>query len=557
MRLLLAVFILIPNAIFCNNFKESKQLNKNAAISLKAFGAVGDGITDDTKALNKAFSSGVPFLKGEKGAVYKVRFTGYKYLYEKYPYCLIVESNTTIDFAGATLELDSGQNSAILMNSGFGKNVDSNITILNLKIDGNRLKQSVPASGEMACLALYGITNLRVEHLYGREARQYVARFLKITKFLINDLTGSGSDGDVFSFGTSADNQQMSDGHFGYIHAEGGTQNYPLKNTQGAAAIFTVINCTCEKITANNCAGPIKIQDASYNSSFSNIIYIGGPIRQGRNTGIKVQGNLKGLTPKKITIEKAIARNAWGYGLYLVDNDSVLVKSYVGTDNCKAELSREINIQFCKNLTIKRATLENPNGYGVVINESATNYFIDSLTIKNAIGYAVQITSGDGIINSLSVFDTQKKHTTSYAVMVTGSTAKGKINNIYSNLPPDNKYPRIYITAGSDFEFVNTKFGNAARTSGYATLSKGEISTFISNPGFYKVPVSDTSYMEPLIDIFLDNYTFKEKSKAEVEVLDYKLAPKGFIIKHSALNQPRKIFWKLRGWKVVVAKPRI
>lgn len=537
--------------IYIKSGTEYFKINYPDAIPLKMFGVVGDGVTDDTAALNTAFASGVPFLKGERDATYLVSYTGNKTLYVAYRYCVLIKSNTKVDFAGGTMKLADDQNACLLMNDGFGADTDENITILNLKVDGNRANQTEPATGDMSCVNMYGITNLNFQHFEGFEARQTVARFLKITNFIIDDLRGIGSDGGIFNFGTAADGQELKRGHFGTIYAEGGHQDYPIGSVQGEAAVFTCIDTTLDSIIAYNCAGPIKIQDSSYNASFANISYTGGATHQGENTGVKVEGNLAGLTPKKISIGNISVRDAWGYGLYLVDNEDVSIGSYTGTNNNKVTTLDDVALQQVKNLKITNCNIDTPNGIGMIVNNTVGLYSIDNLTIRNATGRALSVVTGTAAIGNLKVTDDRGTPLTTYAVFVSGAGAKGRIDNIYCNLAPTTTVPRLYVTEGSEFEFGVTQLGDTSKTSGYATLSNAGTTTVVANPNFFKIALLDGNYLQPIIEVIPINGTAKNLGSMMVTFPDFNVGPNGFTINHGTAGATDKVFWRLKGWKNV------
>ena len=98
--------------------------NSNGFVSVKDFGAVGDGVTDDTAAIQAAFNA----LNSIGGGVLIFPFGTYLVS------GLTTYSSIFINLCGSTLKQKSGTNSTPIIQ---GTNV-SNISITNGKFDGNK-----------------------------------------------------------------------------------------------------------------------------------------------------------------------------------------------------------------------------------------------------------------------------------------------------------------------------------------------------------------------------------------------------------------------------------
>lgn len=159
--------------------------------SVKEYGAVGDGTTDDTAAIQAAIDAagqaggGVVFLPPGTYSVKRTSPAG------NYNYSLLIkESNVTIEGAGmgaSTIKMADGENGTILRTVINNRSIDgslakalSNIRIANLTIDGNWNNVTWAAPKGMETSGIYdqnGITlstttNSRVENVHIRHIGQ-------------------------------------------------------------------------------------------------------------------------------------------------------------------------------------------------------------------------------------------------------------------------------------------------------------------------------------------------------------------------------------------------
>lgn len=186
-------------------------------VSVKDFGAAGDGTTNDTTAFQAALNSGAAVIDGG-GKTYLVSGN------------LLVSSNTTLqNFA---LKLVGG--SAIPL-SGLTINglttAKTNIVLLNITIDGNRKSMTnfgAPSDGDKSCFRLVG----------------------SVSNVLIENVTGSfcGTDGlQLFSYTRPATDND-SDLRFHNITVRNSTFKYNRRMGMSLDSIFgvTITNVTAE-----------------------------------------------------------------------------------------------------------------------------------------------------------------------------------------------------------------------------------------------------------------------------------------------------------------------
>jgi hypothetical protein len=124
-------------------------------VSVKDFGAVGDGVTDDTAAIQAAIDSlpngGV--IYGENGKNYAVSSAT----------SILIPSNITLDFNGGTVtQTGATLNIRVFRNKTFfaGSVFDENIEIRNVTIVGNGANSLVSDQG--SAVGFYGVRGVRV-----------------------------------------------------------------------------------------------------------------------------------------------------------------------------------------------------------------------------------------------------------------------------------------------------------------------------------------------------------------------------------------------------------
>ena len=210
-------------------------------VSVKDFGAVGDGVTDDTVAIQAALAAGAG------GTVF---FPEGTYIVDGS--LLQMQDGTTVIGYGATLKLAAGTyastryflgtGTGITYSSGAGRTVD--VTVLGIKIDGNI--SNVTVTGSASC---YGINMYQVD---GATIRDVTIKNLPGT-------TGNGY-GLAFSYSNDviADNVAVN---------RTDRQNLIVWETQNAR----IVNCSLKDSYFRECILVSSNNPVSYQVSYATI----------------------------------------------------------------------------------------------------------------------------------------------------------------------------------------------------------------------------------------------------------------------------------------------
>ena len=401
-------FLLLLNFVLldCNRTNRDliyTKIDGKKFVSIKSYGAIGDGIHDDTKAFQKAIDENKNIIL-EKEKTYLLKKQGtFKFYGGKFPFCLRVDSNKKIHLNGSTLKLGNYQNAAIfLVASKDQYTVVKNVSISSGSINGNKDYQRESSSYEIPCIVALTGEKIKIHDIDVNSPRQYAGRFLGIENSYFNNLRCFDSDADGWSFGVSGKNKTVRNSAIGNIYAENCDRKYG--NLQGNPAIFTVENTTINKVVSKNCGGGIKIQDATVNCTIDSLIFEGGNLGT-VNSGIKVQGRKDiNLIPQNVKINYVKSLKCNGSGLSILNTKSVFINEYIGIEN-DPEYGRGVLLRHSDNVIVNKMQSVNCTKIGVLIGVGVKNYFIDSLYIENPLSIALQIQGGEGEINSLTVYN--------------------------------------------------------------------------------------------------------------------------------------------------------
>lgn len=189
-------------------------------IDVRTFGAVGDGVTDDTVALQTALDV-AQLIGGARvvcapGRTYLVSFTGTKpsnygvgdtvYV----GYSLLLRSKVHLDLNGSTIFLKTGSNCAVFLNENAssitpGVPYATDIGLSNGSINGNRSGQIYTPSnqgGSMFCVDIRHAQRVTIRDLHLTEVRDTGVYAQDVDDMDMDNVSVDGSDGDCVTLGT-------------------------------------------------------------------------------------------------------------------------------------------------------------------------------------------------------------------------------------------------------------------------------------------------------------------------------------------------------------------
>jgi len=130
---------------------QTVQTRLEQYVSVKDFGAVGDGVTDDTAAIQAALSSGKKLIQGVPGETYLVSAAGTVTVNGvAFSYCLLLANGTTFDLNGSTVKQANAQNSSVIALNGL-----TDAKVINGTVDSNEANQTAPATVSMAGVLIH------------------------------------------------------------------------------------------------------------------------------------------------------------------------------------------------------------------------------------------------------------------------------------------------------------------------------------------------------------------------------------------------------------------
>ena len=524
------------------------QAKLRETVSVKDFGAVGDGTTDDTVAIQAALNSGAKVVQCVQGSTYLVAYAGtFTVNSISQRYCLTVPTGVTFDLQKATIKQSNSQNASIIVLNGT---TDS--AVVNGVLDSNKANQTTPATGEMASVFVHNSTRPTVEKIRAINNRQYAGRFLKNTGGRYVDLWCTDSDADGWSFGIDGGwSAQIVEAFIDNIYAESCTQVYG-GGFQGNPAIFTTHRCLVGKVVGKNCAGGIKIQDSSEDSSFDSLTFI-GQTNGTANSGIKVQGNGAGLQPKRIRVNSANSKSAYGNGLYVSDAVSVEIGKYHGLSNGtgagatgSTQYDFDINIPTGGRLIVGAVDIDSPGTIGCRIQGAGTVKF-DTVHVRNPTGVACQYSgSGEFYATDIRAIDSGAAMT---QVLKITSGSKGRIKNVTTDVSHSTSNSRVVIQNLLNFEIDTILLGSSDTLNGVVQLTNAATSTAVTCGHCWREYVGGAStYFHPVISIIPFNSSAATLGNMRTTVTDGSSGT-GFSINHAAAGASDYVFFKVIGWK--------
>jgi hypothetical protein len=226
----------------------------DTSIYLKDYGAVGDGLVDDSAALNSALENG-GYVYGDLGKTYLCTSP------------VIIPSNTTLDLRGATIK--RGFVDQWLIQNTTAKTTHNNV---NITLKNFRLTDDGTANSRGNFILMSGVTNLRIENYTLLATAPYAASpgYGAWSSYITGeDITITGVEVDSTASGLYADGM-----HFGYVKNLSFT-NFNIKaGDDGIAFHFVPSNWAIRG--TDGVSENINVSGGTISSEDANGVRIGG-----------------------------------------------------------------------------------------------------------------------------------------------------------------------------------------------------------------------------------------------------------------------------------------
>ena len=529
----------------------SSQLDTKANkifITPEEFGAVGDGVNDDTLSFQKA----IDYAKNNnlrvecvRNKVYLIKKQGSKIVKfgttsNTYDYSLIVYNNTYINLNGSTIKNTESDYPSIFINESMFNNTENisnnNITITNGNFVMNALNTQPKKGNINNCIHFFfvngcNLTNLNFKNILDGAIGGHCNANFYIDNINIDTVKGNGIALGICSDSTGCESRLI-DSYIGSLNISNVYENISPKVAN--PFICCMKNVDIKYIKASNCCMGIKIQDNSENVTINTIFFDGGDVSTA-NSGLKIQGLNELTKATNIKVNNVYSRNCNSTGLYIQNADSITINNYKGENNNISNSGCDIWVHKT-NILINNAYVKNSNG-GVQVRAGADNITFDNVIIEDCNGIAFSDSANRTNINMLKVINQDDSYTTAKSYSNYISDSRSKINSIIVDAKT-----KLYPTVYSDKVTCNEIIQNISEDTELIVTLSDSTYTDIVNSNFIYLANGNKGYMTSLLDITNIN--------SNVVITRYSNITNGFRLWHDKATGTEKVLVKIKGMKV-------
>lgn len=470
-------------------YKNAQALN--TFVSPESFGAIGDGVADDTAALQAALDSFTE-VRGRPGATYLVRRKAGK------RYCLLWKSNHRWVGNGSVIKLANGEYApavgcSVFMTLGVDDapaTITTN-TYFNGIVDGNYQNQSaIVVAGNFFTPTVY------------------------VNKIANTEWDITIRNGNVLGFYTTGSAAQVYDNRLrARVEAANGggvslngtrwqvSEIYAKdllwvdnNSVQGNPFIVNITDSTIGRIYAENFGFGVKFQDGCENVTVGEIIAKqGAGSSSQKDRGVKFQGT-PASPNRNINVGSIVVQGMQPGGLYIYECQRITIGSYIGSGNGSSASYGENDrvdtyIVDSDDVTINSLTVEGCGQYPLITQTDGNNINIGAFTCANTPDNTALWYNKAGSAGNLAniSFDTiaVRNETIGWASLI--NTNAGFCNAFIGKVVVDVPFAnytaagRIIISQDAGGSFIRTGpvMFRGSPTSGVVTLTNNSTTTAV------------------------------------------------------------------------------
>jgi len=350
-----------------------------STLQFETFGVVGDGITDDTAALNRGLAASAlqqAHIFGRPGARYRVHPGGEKQFVNPAgaqitkPFCVQVPTGASVDFAGATLEVTEHIDSVVLSNSNTTGNNDV-INLRNLSLNGGNFTSTVPV------VWFHGCQKSAFLNISMHNTRYIAVLFSALRNSHIHNIAIADSTGQAIQMGGNTAHQ-ISDCIISNLSAINISDFY-AQHEPDNPVLIGASRTTIDNIYARNCSGGIKITANSSHIEIGSTYFDGGTTQ---NCGLKLQGDDNAWC-SNIRVNSVVSSNCRGSGLYIKNAAHCFIGSYEGVGNGWGGQDPDVWLEG-GDINIGTLQSKSSGGTALLVRQDCGHYAIGSVTIDGA-----------------------------------------------------------------------------------------------------------------------------------------------------------------------------
>jgi hypothetical protein len=413
-----------------------------SGIYLEAYGAIGDGIVDDTiaiiAALTVAQTNGA-IVYGTPGHTYLIGKTSSSSSFvvssgiTTMPYCLAIPSGVTLDLRGATLKLKSGTDAILVTNAGAltgGMQTNAKIGLVNAIIDGNN--QTLTSKFLIQMTDIVGLKlELKMTNVNHGGILLYNCSQVDAPRLEADTVVGQ-----PYSFGFPTAGLGVTDSRFGLISARNVSPDLSNPfNFPGNVFYGEMQDCTIDTIRGYNCSSAVKIGVTCTDVSIGKVSLdtIGD---SGGNSGLKMQGDGTG-GPYRILVGQLLAKAQQAHGLWMEKCTDCTIDSYIGEGNQLLATGPDVWIGGTRD-QIGNIKSRDAGQVGILIRSYATDYQIANIIITNPGSIAItnggrvgiSVSGGLGTIDSVVCVDNRGTPVMYRGIYVNATSSILRVTNI-------------------------------------------------------------------------------------------------------------------------------